>query len=66
MVFGDEGGLELRKNGDLLDDILDLVFRALNVDKLDCHGLARSLVDAGDNIAQLAIDTWRGRVGLNP
>ncbi len=35
IVFGDVGRLQLRQNGDLLDDVLDLVLGALDVDDLD-------------------------------
>ena len=47
VILGHVGRLQLRKDGDLLDDILDLILGALDVDDLDGHGLARPLVDAG-------------------
>lgn len=47
MILCHVGRLELRQNGNLLDNILDLIFRALDIDNLDRNGLTGSLVDAG-------------------
>jgi hypothetical protein len=44
IVFGDVGRLQLREDGNLLDDVLDLVLGALNVNDLDGDRLAGALV----------------------
>ena len=46
IVLCDIWRLELREDGDLLDDILDLVLGALNVNDLDGDSFASALVDA--------------------
>jgi len=43
--------LQLRQNRNLLDDILDLIFSALDVDDFDGDSLAGALVDAGTKSA---------------
>lgn len=45
MVFCYIGRMELGQDGYLLDDILNFVFRILNVDDLDRYRLSRPLVD---------------------
>jgi hypothetical protein len=45
--LGNMGGIQLRKNLNLLLDILNLVLRTLKIDDLDGHGLLRALVIPG-------------------
>jgi hypothetical protein len=45
MVLGDEGGIEFGQDGDLLNDVFDLVFGIFDVDDLDRDRLARTLID---------------------
>lgn len=47
MVFCDIRRVELGQDGNLLDDVLDFVVCAFDVDDLDCDGLAGAFVDAG-------------------
>lgn len=46
IVLGYVGRLQFRKNGNLLDNVLDFVFGALDIDNLDGNRLARSLIYA--------------------
>ncbi len=46
IVFCDVGRLQLRQDGNLLDDVLDLILGALDIDDLDSNGLTGALVHA--------------------
>jgi hypothetical protein len=51
IVLCNIGGLQLRQDGNLLDNVLDLVLGALDVDNLDGNRLAGSLVDTGGQVS---------------
>ncbi len=46
VVFGDIGAVTLAEHRDLLLNVLDLIFRLLQVDDLDGHHLFSAIVDA--------------------
>ena len=46
VVLRDMIGVEFRENGDLLDNIVDFIFGALDVDYLDGDSAAVALIDA--------------------
>lgn len=55
VVAGDEGTVALRQHHDLLLDVLDLIFRLLQVDDLDGHDLLRPVVDPLEHLAERAL-----------
>lgn len=55
VVLGHKGRLQLGQDGDLLDDVLDLILGALDVDNLDGDGLAGALVDTGGRYQPLGL-----------
>ena len=48
IVLRDIWGLEFRQDGDFLDDILDLILSAFDVDDLDCYSVPSAFVDPAE------------------
>ncbi len=58
MVLGDVGRAEFGQDGDLEDDVLNLVLGVLDIDDLDGDRFACSLVDAGLESDGINIAGW--------
>lgn len=61
IVFGNVRRVETRKNGNLLNNIIDLILGILNIDDLDGDGLTSTFINARMQFGQRTLKQRRAR-----
>ena len=56
MVFGDMVGVQLREDGNLLDDVLDFILCVFDVNHFNGDGAAVGFVDAAKSLVMSMVE----------